>query len=96
MKHGAAQTETLAIASPAAPPDFRAVYQAHFPFVWRTVRRLGVAALVERRAALVRRACDLAVALLCVGRHRPVLHDLERPAVEADPDRLFVAVNVAA
>jgi len=24
------------------PPDFRAIYDAHFDFVWRSLRRLGV------------------------------------------------------
>lgn len=28
--------------SPPPPPDFRALYDAHFDFVWRSLRRLGV------------------------------------------------------
>lgn len=28
---------------PEAPPDFDAIYRSHFDFVWRCVRRLGIA-----------------------------------------------------
>lgn len=33
---------TIAPSPPAAPPDFRALFDAHFPYVWKTLRRLGV------------------------------------------------------
>jgi RNA polymerase sigma-70 factor (ECF subfamily) len=32
----------IALSAPAATPLFDDVYTAHFPFVWRSVRRLGV------------------------------------------------------
>ena len=47
---GVAPRSVLA-ASPAAAPSFEAVYREHFAFVWRNLRRLGVAEAGLRDAA---------------------------------------------
>jgi RNA polymerase sigma-70 factor (ECF subfamily) len=40
--HTACPSRLQSIVMSPPPPDFRAIYEAHFDFVWRSLRRLGV------------------------------------------------------
>ena len=79
-----------AASAPALPPRFEAVYEAHFDFVWRVARRLGVPEgsvddvvqdvflVVHRRLAEFEGRSALASWLFAITRR--VVHDHRRSA----------------